>query len=1220
MLGNILKKITKMNVFAIENEMHIQPNCIYLKPSGKNIIIANKTLYLVPPDEVHKIRHPIDCFLQSLAEDQADSSICIILSGTGTDGAIGLASIKNAGGLTIVQEENSSAFHEMPANAIATGCADHILPVENMPETLIEYVKRYHHVFYGKSNIVIQKNSKDFQKILALLRSKTGHNFTYYKFTSVCRRIEKRMHACNRGKLSDYVLHLQQHPQEIEILFNDLLIGVTGFFRDEKVYESLKRHTFPALLKEKPPNSAIRIWVIGCSTGEEAYSLAILLEEYMDATNQRSPVQIFATDIDNEALLVARKAVYGENISAQVSPERLSRFFYKENNSYHVSKNIRDMVIFANHNFLKDPPYIRLDIISCRNLLIYLDPKLQDKILPLFHYTLKKSGFLILGNSESVREFTHLFLPVDAACKIFQRTDTPSRLASVFKPESFTTRGTESQRNQETWTSAELDIREATLKTVLENYTPACVVIDETYKIVYFHAQTKNYLQQPVGEPTLNILKLVTKDLRTELRTAISRAIKKKTTITHKGILLKNSDNPDEQRIANIIVRPFTEPKHLQGLLLIVFEDAGISPRLSGTKKGQRAASGHIAALEQELHQTKEHLQETIEELEISNDKLKTSHARVKIANDELQSANEELETSREELHSINEELTTVNSELQEKIKELSQANNDINNMLNITEIGAIFLDKKLRIKFFTPTTKKVIDILETDLERPIYQLATHTIYHNIMEDIRKVIIHSEPIEKEIKTEDNTWYLIRILPYRTVTNLVTGAVITIIDITEHKRNTEELQLLQTITMAIDESKDIDSALTVTLQKVCEVTRWVLGEAWLPDEAGTLLKQSATWCSNADYLKPFTDESKNFLFSKGEGLPGHAWLTKQPLWIRDVTLNANFLRAQIALEAGLKAGLAIPVLAANEVVAIIVFFMYEAKDKDEPLIKLISAVASQLGLVIQRKQMQETLQQAYDRLEKRVGERTGELLKTNALLKEEITNHRLAEEKLHTLSHAVEQNPCTVVIADAKGNIEYVNEKFVQLTGYTASEAIGKNPRILKSGEMPPEKYTCLWDTITSGGVWRGEFHNKKKNGELYWESATISPIKNKEGVITHFVAIKEDITERKCLEEEMKGLAHFPAENPYPVLRIAYNGIILYANASSSDLLREWDCAVNQPAPDFLKQLAANALENKASKKNIKITCGNRTFFFAIVPVVDAQYVNLYGIDISSLI
>jgi two-component system CheB/CheR fusion protein len=1117
-MTDILKKCTDMKIFQVEDGMLIEPDCVYIKPPNKDLTISNRILHLVNPAESHEPRHPIDSFFRSLAEDQADKAIGIILSGMGTDGALGLKAIKGSGGMTMVQDGETAEFNGMPTSAIATGCVDFILPVDKMPESLLKYVGHYRNSRLQIADAFTSQDLPYLEKIFALLQSRTGHNFSHYKYGTIRRRIEKRMAVKQIEKLADYVSYLEQYPPEVEALFKELLVGVTRFFRDAEVYDALKEKVIPRLLEHRHPELPVRVWVAGCSTGEEAYSLAMLFTEYMEAINQYFRIQIFATDIDSNAIDFARAATYPESIAADVSGERLKHFFYKKGKMYAINKKIRDMVIFSIHNIIKDPPFSRLDLVSCRNLLIYLGPVLQKKIIPLFHYTLNPDGFLLLGNSETIGEFTQLFSTIDKKCKIFQRKGFASGLVIRSTANQLIGNTLEPLKTEIFLKPKEESVAEITKEMLLKSYCPSCVVINEKYDIVYFQGQTSKYLEPPVGEPSLNILKMAREELRLELRMAIHEVIERKAPVVKKNLRLKDNGN---LRTINLVIKPFLETKSLQGLILVVFEEVTPpAPRVEQEK--ETLVDNRIRELEQELNSTRESLRNVIEELEASNEKLKTANEMIGAVNEELQSANEELETSKEELQSMNEELLTTNDELQAKIEEVSQANNDINNMIRSTEIGTLFLDRDLRIKRYTNAITRVFNIIEMDIGRSIRHISTNIVNEDLLADIERVLKTSAQLEKEVKTKDNRWYLARVLPYRTESDTIDGAVVALVDITELKHAQEDIRLLQTMTLAISEAEDLHTALVATLRKMCEATGWIYGEIWKPNSDGTCLERNTAWYSSVNGLEKFTLSSIGLTFQKGAGLPGRVWSLKQPQWVKDVTRDAGFVRASVAAEVGFKSALAVPILARKEVVAVMVFFMFEEREEDKQLIKLISSVASQLGMVIQRKQMEEMLQKSHDELEKGIEERSAELLRTNAVLRDEIAERKRIEKQLLKFFHAVEHCQITVMITDASGNIEYVNPKFTQLSGYTPEEVVGQNPRFLKSGKTPPEVYERLWNTITAGGEWRGEFCNKKKNGELYWEYASISPIKNPEGVITHFIAVKEDITERKQTEWEFQ--------------------------------------------------------------------------------------------------
>jgi len=775
-MDSLLRRYTEMQVLNIEDGVRVKPNHIYLNPPDKHVVIMNGKLCLMEPKEPHGVRMPINYFMRSLAEDKGEKAICVILSGTGSDGTLGLKAVKGEGGLALVQDDRQAKFDSMPRNAIDTGLVDFVLPVEGMGDELMKYSQ---HPYVGGEQVGTDKKQLGdyMRKIFFLIRSKTGHDFSNYKQNTILRRTERRMALHHIDQISEYVHYLEQKPDEIIALYKDMLITVTNFFRDAEAFEILERKVLPELLKSKPDGGSVRIWVAGCSTGEEAYSMAILLAEAMTNLKKHLEVQIFATDLDSEGIERARVGIYPENIAADVSSERLQRFFVREDAGCRVKKHIREMVVFAAHDLVKDPPFSRLDLVICRNVLIYMNALLQRKILRLFDYTLNPDGVLLLGTSETIGGLTERFEPINAKWKIFRHKGTIPRTHMVhplavfdnFKDEGQGARGA--------------DIRKFAERTILQSYAPPCVLVDKKYNIVYFNGRTEMYLLPPVGEPTFNVLKMARDELRYKLSTMLHKAGTQKKTVVCEGVKIKHNGG---LLTINLIVRPITEPAAMSGLLMVVFESKKPVGKLSGRKEKKTVVSNDVEpreALEQELQSTKEHLQTTIEEIETSNEELQST-------NEELQSTNEELDTSREELQSTNEELQTMNSELQEKVEELSNANNDLNNLLGSTEIGTIFLDNNLRIKRFTPTTGAFFKIINSDLGRPISDIAHNLAYDGFLEDIKHVLGNLVRIEKAVQTREGGAYIMRILPYRTVENVVDGLVVTFVDITAQKKSQE----------------------------------------------------------------------------------------------------------------------------------------------------------------------------------------------------------------------------------------------------------------------------------------------------------------------------------------------------------------------------------------------------------------------------------------------
>jgi two-component system CheB/CheR fusion protein len=684
----------------------------------------------------------------------------------------------------------------MPRSVIETGVADYILPPDEMPTRLIAYVAQT----FGKRPHVAPKAENAMKKIFNLLRAQTGHDFSHYKQSTISRRVERRMAIRNVKSLDEYMRNLEQKPAEVETLFHDLLIGVTSFFRNPTAFDELQKKVIPNLFTDKNSDSVIRIWVPGCSTGEEAYSIGILIQEQMEMLEQIFRVQIFATDIDSRAIVQARNGVYPTNISIDISPERLNRYFTQDSSgNYRIQKNIRDMIVFFEQDIIKDPPFSKLDLLSCRNLLIYMDRELQNKLIPLFHYALNPGGFLFLGPSETVGEFENLFEIIDRKSKLLRKKDVSSGLLPIgtFIPSQLESREI-SRPSGKAFVESEPHLRELTEQILLQYYAPVGALVNQRGDILYLHGRTGMYLEPAPGKAGLNILKMARDGLRQDLATDLYKASVSKEPIFHSGLRVKT--NGDFTTV-NLTLRPVTEgPDTAVGpnLFLITFEEMKESEQSQTEKvaaigagedgKSPMECNARILELERELQIKEERLKAYNEELETSNEELKSSNEEMQSINEELQSTNEELETSKEELQSVNEELTTVNTELQNKVADLSQAINDMNNLLSGTGIGTIFVDYQLRILRFTPQVTQVINLIPTDVGRPVGHIVSNLLgYDRLVEDIKEVLNTLAPKDIEVKTQKGVWYLLRIRPYRTLENVIKGAVITFTDITEIKR-------------------------------------------------------------------------------------------------------------------------------------------------------------------------------------------------------------------------------------------------------------------------------------------------------------------------------------------------------------------------------------------------------------------------------------------------
>ncbi|MDF2433811.1 MAG: two-component system, chemotaxis family, CheB/CheR fusion protein [Mucilaginibacter sp.] len=823
-VAELLQKYTAMPVLQAEDNMEIEQNHAYVIPPNRDMGIHNGKLLLFNLTKFNGHQMPIDYFLQSLAEDQWNNAVAIILSGMGTDGETGVKMIKEKLGMAMAQEPDDAEYNNMPKSAINSGMVDYVLTPEEMPAKMIKYLN---HPLLTDDNreqaIIESKNSNAIQKILMLLRSHTGHDFTLYKKNTITRRIDRRIAYNQLPDYINYVNFLRENPHEIDVLFNELLIGVTKFFRDQAAFESLKEK-LNILLSQKNEEEPIRIWVAGCSTGEEAYSIAILVIEYLDTLKlKRLPkAQIFATDLDSAAIDHARMGVYYDNIVADVSPERLERFFVKRNNSFSVKKELREIIVFAQHNLIKDAPFTRLDLLCCRNVMIYLTTELQKKILPVFHYSLGLHGILFMGPSETIGSFADFFNTLDGKWKIFERKPGISAVGKMIDfPFNISSHGLKNTKidlpaKQGTKTA----LFETFSKILLEQFTPASVLIDEKGDILYINGKTGKFLEVISGEAVMNIHRMAREELKYLVGNAIHQVFINKNPVEISNIKLKEEG---KIRIVNFKAT-YLEEIPLQGLALIVFEDRGLLKKASrkSPKVNLPATEGMVEELEKELIYTKQQLHSTIEQMETSLEELKSTNEELQSTNEELQSTNEESLTTKEEMQSLNEELMTINMQYQVKGEELTQLNNDMKNLLDSTETATIFLDNSLNILRFTPQVRKLFNVIHGDIGRSITHVVSNFDYPAVENDIMDVIESLKGKELEIKTRKDEWYNLRIMPYRTLDNFINGAVLTFNKITPvkamenkllvlQKYAEESLELLKEPALLLDEDLVIQSA-------------------------------------------------------------------------------------------------------------------------------------------------------------------------------------------------------------------------------------------------------------------------------------------------------------------------------------------------------------------------------------------------------------------------
>ena len=782
LMADILGKYTQMAVLQAEDGMAVEGNTVYLIPPKKNITYHNGRLFL--RDYVQgTLNHPIDIFLNSLAEEKKEHSIAVVLSGTGSDGTGGVKSIKEKGGLTIVQEPATAKFDGMPKSAIATGVVDYVLSPKDIADELLHYAQ--YHTIVEPEEEALFTDEESFSHIYAVLKKVRGIDFTHYKRTTVLRRIERRMVVTHSMSLAEYARVLDNSPEEVNVLVKEILIGVTNFFRDPTFFEKLKEKALYPIVQNAREDEPIRVWSAGCSTGEEAYSIAILFAEILEELHVKRDIKIFATDIDVQAIEQAGKGIFAESIIEDVSPERLAKFFIKRNDQYVISKSIRRMIIFAPHNMLSDPPFGKLDLISCRNVMIYFQPVLQRSLFAIFHSALKNGGYLFLGKSETANEYSDVFKPACSAEKIYIHNGTgktdnlaaPTFNIPTFQPVQPRTVSLQSME------SADYGM-EALYTHFLEKFMPASLVLNAANSVIHFFGNYMDYVAIAPGKASFNLFSIINKDLSLAASTALSRCRSEDSPVTYTDIPV---DTASGCRHIDLSVYPIQGMgKNDAGLTAMIFTDSRKQEKPAG-EDGIRekydidtTAARRITDLEQELQESQDDLRKTIGELETVNEELQA-------ANEELLTASEELQSSNEELQSVNEELYTVNTEYQQKVDELTMMTNDLSNFLSSTMIGILFVDGNLNIRKFIEYIGREFQLMEQDVGRSIQIFAHSFPYEKIVEDAKTVLKTLAPINREVVATNGQYYTLRIAPYRTTENSIKGLVITIIDSLETGR-------------------------------------------------------------------------------------------------------------------------------------------------------------------------------------------------------------------------------------------------------------------------------------------------------------------------------------------------------------------------------------------------------------------------------------------------
>ena len=796
MMPELLQRATAMPVAQAKNRMKVTPDCVYVIPPNRDLSILHGTLLLLELAAPRGLRLPIDFFFRALADDRRENAIGVILSGMGSDGTLGLRAIKEKGGLVLVQDPASAKFDSMPRSAIDAGLADIVAPAEELAQRILDTLGHARRRVAGapapESETLAQKSG--FEKICILLRARNGHDFSHYKKTTVYRRIERRMAIHQIGRIADYVRYLRENPQEVDLLFKELLIGVTSFFRDPATWTLLQEQALPALLAAVPEGGKLRAWVAGCSTGEEAYSLAMTFCEVRQRLKlaARHELQIFATDLDADAIAKARQGFYPANIAADVSPQRLKEFFVEDGNGFRVCKEIREMVVFAPQNLVMDPPFTKLDILTCRNLLIYLGAELQKKLLPLFHYSLKPGGVLVLGSAESIGGFTDLFTALDSQARLFWRSSSSPPAFELDFPTRHFPANIEPTMNPKPKEAA-ANLQSLADQLLLQQFSPAAVLVNSAGDVLYISGRTGKYLEPAAGKANWNIHAMARPGLAQELAMALAKALRSGERVVCRN--LRVGSNGGTQWV-DLTVSPVDQPAALRGMVMVIFSDVAApqAPAVPGRKTASRS-DPRVIELEQALGAARHEVQAYQEEIQTSQEELKSSNEEMQSTNEELQSANEELTTSKEEMQSLNEELQTVNLELQSKVDELSSTSNDMKNLLNSTDMATIFLDNALHVRRFTTQAARIFRLIPADLGRPLSDIVSDLDYGALSADAEEVLRTLTFSEREIATGDGRWFQIKIMPYRTLDNVIDGVVITLNDIGRAKRLEAKLRVI-----------------------------------------------------------------------------------------------------------------------------------------------------------------------------------------------------------------------------------------------------------------------------------------------------------------------------------------------------------------------------------------------------------------------------------------
>ena len=1092
MLSELLGRETQMPVLQVQEPVEVERDHVYVIPPNADLTISEGVLHLSEPVQTRGHRVPIDVFFRSLAEDQGENAVCIVLSGTGSDGTLGLKAIKEYGGLAIAQDSGSAKYDSMPRSAAHTGLVDYILPVEEIPAKLVEYA-RHRETLRARlgEDGMFADTASHLNQICSLVRRRIGHDFSDYKQNTLVRRIQRRIQITQMGSVGAYVKYLRSDNDELTLLFKDLLIGVTHFFRNPDSFEALRGDIIASLIENARDGQPIRVWVTGCSSGEEAYSIAILLSEEMDRQQCQANVQIFATDIDERALDIARQARYPESIAEQITPGRLERFFIHQNGVYQVAKPLREMCIFSLHNLISDPPFSSLHLISCRNLLIYLNNELQRRVIPLFHYALKENGYLFLGSSENLTSQSDLFRTTNKQHRIFQkkqaivspRVDFPLVDRSAYRQSAQTLSPLQSPLTRQQQVSRSIE------RVMLQEYAPACVIINEQNDIVYFFGRTGNYLEPSQGVPSNNIFDLARRGLGLDLRAGIQAVRETQRKVVRERISV---EAPDQVYLLNLIVRPLQDESGENSLIMVIFRDLEVDAGYQQADlEGDDAEDEPqvVRQLERELRTTKEHLRSTIEELETSNEELKSANEELLSMNEELQSSNEELQTSKEEMQSINEELETVNAELRNKIDELDSVNSDLQNLFESTQIATIFLSQHLEIEKFTPAANSIFNFLDTDIGRPITDMALRLNDVDIAADVRQVLKSLVPVEREVqRSGQDTFYKMRILPYRTIENVIDGAVITFVDVSDLRQSrhraerfAERQQAIAEVGMFALQNLDIHAVCDRAVKIVCDT---------LGSEFCSLFVLALTPSGDTTLTLRSTSGFEDALNNADRSLPGYVLGINSAVIVDNFSEENRFKPAATIERLNIVSGMGTIVYGTDGPYGVFTSYSDQLSAFSTEDVSFLQAITNELAAALQRE------------------EATQALIRNQARLDLALNAGQMGVWEYYPSSGLSVWNA-----------MEYA------LLGLTPDAVETPSGALFFSFVHPEDVDRArrqLEDAIAQRDGYSTEFRINRADGQLRWLAAQARVITDEDGTPLKVIGIHYDITDRKQIEADLQ--------------------------------------------------------------------------------------------------